>query len=169
MGATTPPPSSQVRARRCPGQCRTVVQYRPARASPVPELVDDRGIDFRLPPLVDTARLRRGNSFGLAFLSQVGFELGEYAQLVEEGLAAVPVLIGCSVARNATRLSFSSRTMSCRSFNERASRSMRVTTRASPGRRAARAVTAAGWLRGVADQKPRLLVSSETGEPAFVI
>jgi hypothetical protein len=49
-------------------------------------LVDDRGIDFRLSPLVDTARLRCCNSFGLAFLPQVGFELGEHPKHVKEGL-----------------------------------------------------------------------------------
>ena len=45
------------------------------------------------------------------------------------------VSIGCSVARNVTRLSFSSWTMLCGSRNDRARRSMHVTTRASPGRR----------------------------------
>jgi hypothetical protein len=34
----------------------------------VPKLMDGRGIDFRLPPLGETARPRCCNSFGLAFL-----------------------------------------------------------------------------------------------------
>jgi hypothetical protein len=49
--------------------------------------------------------------------------------------AADPVSIGCSVARKVTRLSLSSWTMFCGSRNDSASRSMRVTTRQSPGRR----------------------------------
>ena len=40
--------------------------------------------------------------------------------------AAVPVSTGCSVARNATPRPFSSWTMSCRSFNDRARRSLGV-------------------------------------------
>jgi hypothetical protein len=49
--------------------------------------VDDRGIDFRPSSLVDTTRFRCGNSFGLAFLPQVGLEFGEHPEHVEEGLA----------------------------------------------------------------------------------
>ena len=45
----------------------------------------------------------------------------------------MPVSTGCSVARRATPFPFSSCTMSCRSFIDRASRSMRVTTSVSPG------------------------------------
>jgi len=52
----------------------------------VPELVDGRWIDLRLPTLVLTTRLGCGDSFGLAFLAQVGFEFAEYTQHIEEGL-----------------------------------------------------------------------------------
>ncbi len=55
------------------------------------------------------------------------------AQAEKADKAAVLVSTGCSVARNATPQPFSSWTMSCRSFNDRARRSMRVTTRVSPG------------------------------------
>jgi hypothetical protein len=49
--------------------------------------------------------------------------------------AAVAVSAGCSVARKATSLPFSSWTMSWRSLSQRARRSMPVTTSVSPARR----------------------------------
>ena len=88
------------------------------------------------PALIDAACLRCSNSLGLAFLSKIGLELGEHPQHVEERLtssgAGVDRLLG-RAERNAPFLR--SWTMSWRSFNDRASRSMRVTTRASPGRK----------------------------------
>ena len=66
------------------GLCRLLPQYSinagPANAEPscdlgrpepflVLELMDHRCINFRLPPLVDAAHLRCGNTFSLAFLS----------------------------------------------------------------------------------------------------
>jgi hypothetical protein len=63
------------------------------------------------PPLVDTACLRRSYSFSLSFLRQVGLELCEYRQHVEERLSgggAGVVSIGCSVMRSDTNLSVSS-------------------------------------------------------------
>jgi ABC-type uncharacterized transport system ATPase component len=51
-----------------------------------------------------------------------------------EGRLARWVSIGCSVARRATPRFFNSCTISCRSFIDRARRSMRVTMSASPGR-----------------------------------
>jgi hypothetical protein len=53
----------------------------------VEERTDDGRVDLRLSPLIDPARLRRGNPFGLAFLARVGFELGDHARQVEECLA----------------------------------------------------------------------------------
>ena len=66
----------------------------------VPELADDRWIDFRFPSLVDAARLRCGDPLGLALLPQVGLELREYSQHIEEGLAGsgagVDRLLSCA-------------------------------------------------------------------------
>ena len=75
----------------------------------VPEFMNNRRVDLRLATLIDPARLGCGNSFRLAFLPQVGFELGEAPSMSRKAFpAAVPVSIGCSVARKTTRLSLSS-------------------------------------------------------------
>ena len=49
-------------------------------------LLDLCGIDARLAPLEDAARLRAGYSFKLALSAQVGFKLREHAKHVEEAL-----------------------------------------------------------------------------------
>jgi hypothetical protein len=65
----------------------------------VAEVVDDRSIDLRLSALVHAARFRRGNAFGLTFLPQVGLELSEHAEHVEESFvsrrARIDWLLGC--------------------------------------------------------------------------
>ncbi len=81
-----PPPSSQHAIDACPANAEPSRNIGRTQLLLVPKLVDDRGIDLRLSALVDAARLRCGNSFGLAFLPQVGLELGEYPQHVQEGL-----------------------------------------------------------------------------------
>jgi hypothetical protein len=81
-----PPRSSQRAIDACPANAEPSRNIGRTELLLVPKLVDDRGIDFRLSPLIDTARLRCGISFGLAFLPQVGLELGEHPKHVEEGL-----------------------------------------------------------------------------------
>ncbi|TCM05794.1 hypothetical protein C8J41_10611 [Sphingomonas sp. PP-CC-3G-468] len=94
------------------------------------------GIYTRLAAFVDAPRLSCLDTFKLPFASEVRLELCKYAEHIEKCFpAAVPVSIGCFFASSAMPLPFNSYTISCRSFIDRASRSIRVTTKVSPLRR----------------------------------
>ena len=89
------------------------------------------GIDCRLAALTQTEHLGGGDSFAFRVAARgAGWSNSANTPRMSKNAlpAAVPVSTGGSVAFSETPLALSSCTMSCRSFSERARRSMRVTT-----------------------------------------
>ncbi len=92
-----------------------------------PQAQDLGGVDRRLAALVNATRLSGADALELALAPEIVSNLAKTPSISRNAFpAAVPVSTGCSVAFNATPLALSSCTIPCRSFSERASRSMRV-------------------------------------------